>query len=146
MSMPRAYPMELRERVVDAYDEGEGSYRELGERFRLGEATVNRWVNERRRTGSVAPKPAGGARVPRLIDKVGEEMLRTMLEGTPDLTLPELCETYASECGVLVSRQTMGETLARMGYTKKKRSSARKPRSGQMSSALERPSWSSKPR
>jgi len=38
--MAEAYAVELRERVVRAYDAGEGSYPVLAARFAIGEATV----------------------------------------------------------------------------------------------------------
>ncbi len=41
--MAEAYGMELRERVVRAYEAGEGSYGGIAARFALGEATVKRW-------------------------------------------------------------------------------------------------------
>ncbi len=58
--MPKPHPKELRERVVAAYKAGEGTFKSLGERFMVGEASVNRWVSLARRTGSVAPTPPGG--------------------------------------------------------------------------------------
>jgi transposase len=58
--MAEAYSVELRERVVRAYEAGEGTHSELGERFALGEATVKRWVWLKRKTGSVSPVPKGG--------------------------------------------------------------------------------------
>lgn len=131
--MPKAYPVELRRRVVDAYANGEGSYREIAERFMVGEATVDRWIALDRRTGSVAPRRAGGARRPRLVDSEGEELIRTLLKDLPDLTLPEICSTYAENRGVVVSRQTMGETLARMGFTKKKQRSVLEHRNARTS-------------
>ena len=37
-------PAELRERVVSAFNEGEGTYDEIAERFKVGRASVIRWV------------------------------------------------------------------------------------------------------
>lgn len=58
--MAEAHPVELRQRVVAAYEAGEGSYPEIAERFRVGEATVKRWVRLFRRTGAVRPRPKRG--------------------------------------------------------------------------------------
>jgi transposase len=38
--MPESYPLELRERVVSAYEAGEGSSPVIAVRFAIGEATV----------------------------------------------------------------------------------------------------------
>ncbi|MEY3011903.1 MAG: Transposase, partial [Pseudomonadota bacterium] len=53
--MPGALSQDLRKRVVDAYDNGEGSYVQLAERFDIGVATVKRWMWRRRDTGGLQP-------------------------------------------------------------------------------------------
>jgi transposase len=122
--MPKPYSMELRTRVVEASEAGEGTFRELAERFKVGEATVNRWVSLKRRTGSVEPSPMGGANRPRLVDAAGEALLRDLLDNNADCTLLELGEAYLEARGVRVSSQTMSSTVRRLGYTRKKGSSA----------------------
>jgi transposase len=57
-----AYPKELRERVVEAYESGVGPYPVVAELFQLGEATVKRWVWQYRREGHVEPEKKGGGR------------------------------------------------------------------------------------
>jgi putative transposase len=118
--MPAPYPVELRDRVVKAWKAGEGSFKEIGARFMVGEASVNRWVSRERRTGSVAPSPMGGARHDYLVDGPGEELLKDLLVEYPDSTLRELCLAYEADRGVAVSPQAMSETLRRLGYTQKK--------------------------
>lgn len=118
--MPGPYPKALRERVVNAYNNGEGTYEELAERFQIGRATVDNWLKLARRTGSVAPRPMGGARHPRKVDEAGEELVRELLGVMPDSTLGELARAMKEERGVDVHVTTMGRCLARMGYTKKK--------------------------
>jgi transposase len=44
--MAEAYPVELRERVVKAYEAGQGSYPTIASKFLVGEATVRRWVGQ----------------------------------------------------------------------------------------------------
>ncbi len=58
--MAEAYAMVLRERVVRAYEAGEGSYPVIAARFALGEATVKRWVWRYRRDGQLGPAKKGG--------------------------------------------------------------------------------------
>src|SRR5678815_3520312 len=55
-----AYPVELRERVVRAYEAGEGTLKEVAGLFSLGEATVKRWVWLRRDQGDLTPQNKGG--------------------------------------------------------------------------------------
>ncbi len=130
--MPKPHPVELRQRVVDAYKEGDGSFKELAARFRVGEASVNRWVSRERKTGSVAANlPVRGPRKYK-VDEAGEALLRDLLDNNPDCFLRELCAAYQEARGVDVSTQTMSDTLRRLGYTRKRGASAERRRFGPM--------------
>ena len=118
--MPGAYPIELRWRVVNAFKEGGGTYDDIAERFKVGRASVTRWIALDRETGDVVPKPMGGARGERRIDAEGEEMLRTVLADVPDSALQELVDLYEDERGTRVGVRTMGRCLARLGLTRKR--------------------------
>ena len=118
--MPRPHPPELRSRVVAAYKKGEGSFPEIAARFRVGEASVNRWVALDRKTGSIRPKAMGGANRPRVVDPAGEALLCDLIENNPECVLHELCEAYLDARGVRVSTQTMSTVVRRLGFTRKK--------------------------
>lgn|SRR5512143_1982371 len=122
--MPRPHPVELRERVVAAYEEGEGSYEEVATIYRVGRASVDRWVSRGRRTGTVAPAGHGGGH-PAKVDERGRAALKGWLKEQPDLTLFELIGKYLEVFAVAVSKSAMGRTLQRMGLTRKKRASMR---------------------
>ncbi len=123
--MPAPYPLELRERVVDAYLAGAGTFAEVGELFSVGEATVNRWVQRKRRTGGVAPSRAGGGHRKRKIDEAGLGWRRARLEELPDTTMVELARAYEEVFGVQVSNQRVGEAVRlRLGMTRKRGPSA----------------------
>lgn len=130
--MPAAYPIELRERVVAAHENGEGSFPELAERFKVGEASVNRWVSLKRRTGSLKPLPRPGWRREHLITPEGEQFIEGVLEEVPDSSVPELVAAYEEEMGVKVSVTTMQRTLTELGFTRKRGSSARQVPSAPM--------------
>ena len=119
--MPAPYPMELRERVVAAYNNKEGGYAELAARFSVGEATVNRWVNRARREGGVAvPRPMGGARNQRVLPEHHAFLLET-LKTVPDSTLKELQQGLRETFGLKVSIRTVHYTLRKkLGMTRKR--------------------------
>ena len=95
--MPAPIPKALRDRIVESYNAGEGSFAALGERFKVGEATVNRLVSLARRTGSTAAKSMGGARKPRKVTGDGEQWLRALVREHPALTLREMSALYVRD-------------------------------------------------
>ena len=56
--MGKPLPVDLRERVVGAVDEGQ-SRRKEAERFGVSISSALRWTSLRRRTGEVQPKRQG---------------------------------------------------------------------------------------
>ena len=55
-----AYSLDLRERVVGAFDVGDMTDEQVAELFQVGEATVHRWRRLKRETGSLVPRPPRG--------------------------------------------------------------------------------------
>jgi len=58
--MAEPYSVELRDRVVEAYERGDGSYPEVAGLFKVGEASVRRWTAMKRRSGCVDPRRKSG--------------------------------------------------------------------------------------
>ncbi len=116
----KAYSIDLRKRIVDAYHAGEGSVREVATRFKVGFRTVQNYLNLERETGNVAPRPHGGGPA-RKLDDVGVQQVRTLLEEKNDRTLDELTQQMAARHQVQVSRSTIHSAVARAGLTRKKR-------------------------
>ncbi len=58
--MPRAYSLDLRERVLAAARDERLSQPAPAARFRVSEATVYHWLRRARETGTVAAEPRGG--------------------------------------------------------------------------------------
>ncbi len=119
-----AYPLELRSRVITAYEEGGGTLLEIAETFQVGVATVNRWWSRFLKTGSMAALPRGGGMKAK-VDSRGEQTLRGWIQVQPDLTLEELAQRYKEQFRVTVDLSVMCRTLARMGLSRKKRLSMR---------------------
>ena len=121
--MPRPYSVDLRRRVVSAYENGEGTYVEIAERFGIGEATVDRWVSRDRRTGSVEPSAMGGDRHSKFTAE-HDARLAAMVAEAPDATRAELAERVRQELGLVVSASgAVQRALVRLGVTRKKRRS-----------------------
>lgn len=119
------YPMELRERVVRAYEENEWSFRRVGEVFGVGEATVNRWVQASRR-GELAPKPMGGTRRTAFTQEELEFIRQILLE-FPDSTLREVQGAFLEEYGREHHLSTFHENIRKkLGFTRKRGTRSRR--------------------
>ncbi len=121
-----AYSLDVRQKILHAYERRLGSQRALAHLFGVSLAFVEKVLRQHRTTGSIAPKPhTGGRRA--LLDEAIHLLLRQLVRDDPDLTLHELCTRVAAETGVRVSVPTMCRVLQRLGLPRKKRRST--PRS-----------------
>ena len=127
--MPEPLSVDLRKRIVAAYESGDVTRDEVAELFQVGRASVNRLVRRFRETGNIEPSPHGGGK-PRKLDAKGEKALRGLLVDRPDATIPEFVDMLERLSGRVVSTSTMSRALARLGFTRKKRPSSlpNKPR------------------
>ena len=116
--MGKRISLDLRERLVTAYDNGEGSQEELAVRFVVSQSMISNLLKRRDASGSLAPtKPPG--RPPKIQQA---EILATLVETSPDATLAELAEAFGQETGVSVSLMAVQRSLKRLGLTRKKKS------------------------
>lgn len=90
----------------------------------LGFATVNRILRLHRETGATEPKKAGGGNFSPIRGKV-EAKLRALIDAMPDTTVAELSDALNRAEKLATSRSSVQRALTRMGYSRKKRSSAR---------------------
>jgi len=115
----RPYSQDLRIRVVQAYENHEGSMRQLAARFRLSLSCVRDLLKRYRLTGDVMPKPHGGG-YPAKLEATGLALVRTALEQQPEATLQELCDGLRATARGTVSLSTMSRGLAKLGLRRKK--------------------------
>jgi transposase len=117
--MGYGHGLDLRIRIVDAYEGGEGSIREVAERFSVSPGTVQSYLKLKRQTGGLEPHPVSGGVAP-LIGDDDLEKVRQLVEEQPDATEEELAFALADKHAIAVSRPTMGRALQRLGFTRKK--------------------------
>lgn len=91
----KAYSLDLRQRVVRAYEQGQDSIAQLAARFGVGPTFVKKMLRQRRETGDLAPLPRGGGRRPSLSPRQ-RQLLRRKVEREQDISLVEL-QTYLRE-------------------------------------------------
>ena len=118
--MAKAYSLDLRQKIVDAYDRGDISQRRLAKQFGVATSFVEKLLKQRRESGSIAPK----VRVEQTPSKLSGQhraILAELVECNNDATLAELRELLHERTGVSVSITTLHTTLQKMGLTLKKR-------------------------
>jgi transposase len=116
--MARAYSLDLRERVVAAVAAGE-SCRKVAATFRVSVASVVKWSQRFRATGSAAARPMGGQRRPYAL--AGErDWLLSRLAEKPDVTLRALLAELAVR-GIVVSYYAVWNFFEHEGVSFKKK-------------------------
>src|SRR3954466_1973228 len=108
---------DLRQRILDAVDNKEGSRRKLALRFKVNTSTITKSLRLRRQTGSCEPRPHAGGVAPTL-DGDALQRLRGLVEKTPDATL----EVLRRKMGVSGSRMIICRALQKLGLPLKKES------------------------
>lgn len=115
----KAYSQDLRERVLQTVDEGK-TQAAAAHHLKVSEATVKRYVRQRREKGHVLPKPITGR--PPNKRALLEARLQPQLERQPDATLQEHCTAWEAETGIKVSISTMSRAIEHLQWTRKKKS------------------------
>ena len=99
--MARAYSLDLRERVVSAVTAGE-SCRSVAATFKVSVASVVKWSQRLRATGSAAARKVGGRR-PYALGGERDWLLARLAE-KPDITLRALAAELAARGHVAAAR------------------------------------------
>lgn len=111
--------MDLRERIVAAYDAGTETRQSVANRFRVSLGIVKKLLQQRKRTGDLRPRHRFSGRKPMIVETHRRQM-RQLLSRRPDMTLVELRDAVGLSCTL----PAIHYALARMELTYKKRHSA----------------------
>jgi transposase len=95
------------------------SYASAADTFRVGEASVSRYLR-RAREGQLEPTKAVRTS-PVLIDAQRLEVLRALVLERQDATVAELVVLFEERTGISVSRSTLGRAIREAGFSRKKR-------------------------
>jgi putative transposase len=113
------FSLDLRERIVAAYEEGNTSIRKVAERFKVSKSVVQNLLNLKREKGDITPKKATGGQKDKLAGY--EEEIVKMVTDYPDYTLAEYCEYWEETTGMVVSVSSMFRFLTKQNLTLKKK-------------------------
>jgi transposase len=120
--MAKPLDKDLRVRVVGAVREGISRHAAAA-RFGVSAASAVRWCQLEKETGSVEPKPMGGARPSKLL--AHREFLLALVKAEPDLTITEVRGRLAKR-GVSVGHATVWRFFKREKISFKKNAARRR--------------------
>jgi transposase len=121
--------LDLRERILAAYDAEQGTREEIGRRFRVSTGMVKKLLAQRRRIGEIRPQHYRAGRKPLFLEE-HRRRLKELVAKKPDTTLAEMRSALALSCTL----PAIHYVLVKMGLTYKKRLSMRASRAGRTSS------------
>lgn len=120
----KAYSLDLREKIIETYEAGGITQRELAKRFRVSLYFVIMLLRRWRRDETLEPKKRGATMKPLLTPEI-MQFLDEQIKQECDLSLWQLVELVREKYGVTVSTKTMSRMLIRENLRYKKNASMR---------------------
>jgi transposase len=118
----RAYPKELRSRVVAAVEQGEQTIGDIAGVFSVGLTFVKKMLRLHRAGEDLTPRHGGGPQP--LLQDPERALLRSAVAKQPDVTLAELQVLLAAHGSRAVSEPTICRALQQLKLPRKKKVSA----------------------
>ena len=115
----KAYSLDLRERVVSAYQNGIDSIREVSEQFQVSPSFLKKMLARHRADGDLTPRGHGGGKKKTLSETHCQWLLKVVL-ATPDITLSELQTRLREKKRIFASIPTLSRELRRLNLRRKK--------------------------
>jgi transposase len=119
--MPKSLSLDLRQRAVDAYDNGEGTFETVAERFKVSKSSLWRFSRQQRLEGHLVPKQRGGGKKP-CVRGEHEDLFKRLVKANQDWTLAELRDGFEKETGIRMGITATSMTCRRLNLRRKKKS------------------------
>jgi transposase len=116
----RAYSLDFRRKIIEAYTEENLSYRQLAARFRVALSFVVKLIKQWRETGDLNPRPHGGG-TPLKLSPEEILVLADIVQAQNDATLMEIKEELKQRTGTSVSCSTISRVLKRLNLTRRRK-------------------------
>ena len=116
----QAYSLDLRQRVVRAYERGQDSIATVAERFSVSVGFVKKMLHLKRTTGELASRGHGGGRRASLTQRQ-RQLLGRKVRAQNDISLAELQSVLLESEGVNVHVSTICRALSQLDLPHKKR-------------------------
>lgn len=117
--MPKPLPIELRSRAVNAYHEGQGTVKEIAQRFCICSRSLFRWLSLERCSNDLSPKQTRRGPPPKIPEQRFDELIDFCMRKS-DHTVAEFAQAWSDEKNQPISRSAMGRVLLRARLSFKK--------------------------
>ena len=113
----KPYPIELRQRVLNAVDASGATREQIARTFQVSSRWIRKLLRRRRREGTIEPRPQNPGRKP-AFDATHLAELDRFVQSHPDATLVQMQEHFAGrvDCSIVA----IHNALKRLGYRFKK--------------------------
>lgn len=115
----KAYSIDLRQKILDKYQAGGISQRQLAKRFCVTLSFIEKLLKQYRETGNIAPK----VRTKQTPSKLNEQQLKVLkeiVESNNDATLSEIREQLKGHTRITIGISTVDRILKKMEIRFKK--------------------------
>ena len=121
---------ELREKIVSAYERGEGTIVEVADIFDVSERSVARYLQIKRERGDLTPIPLPGR--PPILTETNLSVIKEIILSNKDGTLSQYCQEFYNKTFLLVTTTTMHNACEILKLRRKKKVSTHKSKIGKM--------------
>lgn len=115
-----AYSIDLRQKILSAWQNFEGTQRELAKRFKVSLSFLRDFLRRYRETGEIAARTQGGDGRSKQKGKE-QELLKIIVTEKSDIYLREIKEEIKERPGIEVSISSWSRTLNRLKLRRKKK-------------------------
>ena len=101
----KPYSLDLRQQIVNAYKNKEGSMLKIACKFHVSRSFVQKLIKQERETGSIAPLTRVSGYESKLLPNVN--IIKQLLNENPNITLKQLCDAIEQITGTAISQSAM---------------------------------------
>ena len=120
-----AYSLDLRHKILSAWQKKENTQRDLAKRFKVSLSFVRDFLRRYRETNEIVAKPQGGDRRSKIKGK-DEELVKTIVKKQNDIYLREIKDNLQESNEIKVSVSSLSRTLKRLDLGRKKNFSSQR--------------------
>lgn len=117
--MTRPLSIEVREAIVNAYNNGLGTVHEIAKIFSTTSRSVFRYLKQKRETGDLSPEPIPGR--PPILTKENLAIIKKIVLSNNDETLEQYRDQFYKETGINVTIVTIYNACTILNLRRKKK-------------------------